>query len=85
MIATAISVFEKISLVYQTKSLKSLYNLHKVSTMEDFSRVKRFRRFRIVDKRFQNHRETSTICSRSNVLLVPYLTLDLEETVDVSR
>ena len=29
MIATAISVFEKISLVYQTKSLKSLYNLHK--------------------------------------------------------
>ena len=29
MIATAISVFQKISLVYQTKSLKSLYNLHK--------------------------------------------------------
>ena len=67
MIATAISVFEKISLVYQTKSLKSLYNLHKSDTMEDFSRVKRFRRFRIVDKRFQNQRETSTVCSRSNV------------------
>jgi hypothetical protein len=69
MIATAISVFEKISLVSQTKSLKSLYNVHKVNTMEDFSGAKRFRRFsrfRIVDKCFQNQHEMSTICSRSN-------------------
>ena len=67
MIVKAISVFEKISLVYQATSLKSMLPLHKGDTMEDFSRVKRFRRFRIVDKRFQNQRETSTICSRSKV------------------
>ena len=67
MIATAISVYRKISLANQSKSLKSLYSLHKIDTREDFSGVKRFRRFRIVDKRFQNQRETPTICSRSPV------------------
>ena len=67
MIATAISVFRKISLANQPKSLKSLYKLHKIDTMEDFSRVKRFRRFRIVDKRFRNQHETSTIRSRSPI------------------
>ena len=65
MIATAISVFRKISLANLSKSLKSLYRLHKIDTLEAFSGVKRFRRFRIVDKRFQNHCETSTIRSRS--------------------
>ena len=67
MIVTAISVFRKISLANQSKSLKSLYSTHKIDTVEDFSRVKRFRRFRIVDKRFQNHCETLTICSRSPI------------------
>ena len=67
MVATAISVFGKISLANLSKSLKALYRLHKIDTVEDFSRAKRFRRFRIVDNRFQNHRETSTILSRSPI------------------
>ena len=52
MIATAISVFRKISLANLSKSLKLLYKLHKIDTVEDFSRVKRFRCFRIVNKLF---------------------------------
>ena len=67
MIATAISVFGKISLANLSKSLKSLYKLHKIDTVEDFSRVKHFRRFRIVDNRFRNHCQTSTIRSRSPI------------------
>ena len=35
MIATAISVFGKISFANQSKSLKSLYKLHKIDTVED--------------------------------------------------
>ena len=67
MIATAISVFGKILLANLSKSLKLLYKIHKIDTAEDFSRVKRFRHFRIADKRFQNHRETLTIRSRSPI------------------
>ena len=64
MIATSISVFGKILLANQSKSLKLLYRLHKIDTMEDFRRVEHFRHFRIVDKRFQNHHKTLTVCLR---------------------